>query len=252
MKSIKAVFWDVDGTLADTEMDGHRIAFNQAFNEFNLNWNWDISLYADLLEITGGVNRIKHYADTICLNMDANTASQIHHSKQTFYIHLVENGVISLRVGVKRLIGEIQKEGIEQWIVTTSSKRAVDSLIRKQFDLSDNPFSGVISGDDVKLKKPSPEAYLKAINLCNYESSEIIVIEDSLPGYSSATKSNLNTIMTLTPWNKTPIDKFINSFLIVDSLGDVNTKSLIYKPSSQLIDYISFNYIRTTLEKHKL
>jgi phosphoglycolate phosphatase-like HAD superfamily hydrolase len=50
---ISAVLFDVDGTLADTERDGHRLAFNAAFNDFDLSWDWNVELYGELLNITG-------------------------------------------------------------------------------------------------------------------------------------------------------------------------------------------------------
>ena len=63
MTALKALIFDVDGTLADTERDGHRVAFNQAFAEAGLDWDWTVSLYGDLLEVTGGRERILFYLD---------------------------------------------------------------------------------------------------------------------------------------------------------------------------------------------
>ncbi|MGO9592291.1 MAG: HAD hydrolase-like protein [Steroidobacteraceae bacterium] len=61
--NIKAIIFDVDGTLADTE-DAHRIAFNKTFAENHLNWNWDVALYDKLLKVTGGKERIKYFVES--------------------------------------------------------------------------------------------------------------------------------------------------------------------------------------------
>ena len=60
---LEALIFDVDGTLADTERDGHRVAFNGAFDEYNINWHWDAELYGKLLAVTGGKERMKYCLD---------------------------------------------------------------------------------------------------------------------------------------------------------------------------------------------
>src|SRR5262249_30992666 len=57
---LRALIWDVDGTLAETERDGHRVAFNDAFAAANLPWRWSVERYGELLAISGGYERLLH------------------------------------------------------------------------------------------------------------------------------------------------------------------------------------------------
>ena len=109
---LRAVLFDVDGTLADTERDGHRVAFNAAFEELGLDWTWDVDLYGDLLKITGGKERIHHYmknyapAELDRMGLDGLDAwiASLHKIKTKHYVSLLEGGEIPLRPGVERLI----------------------------------------------------------------------------------------------------------------------------------------------------
>ena len=116
MRDLKAVFWDVDGTLADTEMYGHRVAFNNAFNKFNLSFNWSISEYVSLLDIQGGKERIRLYSESNNITLSDSQISDIHQYKQKQYSNLLSLGNIPFRKGVIRLVHELKANQIEQWI----------------------------------------------------------------------------------------------------------------------------------------
>ena len=85
MNRLKAVFWDVDGTLADTELHGHRLDFNKAFSHFNINWHWDNKTYINLLTIHGGTQRILKYSQLENFEISKQLATEIHFKKQQKY-----------------------------------------------------------------------------------------------------------------------------------------------------------------------
>ena len=148
MTYLDGVYWDLDGTIANTELEAHLPAFNYAFKDFNLNWNWDRSLYLDLLKINGGKNRISYYSTLIRKSLNKQEVKEIHERKQYHYINYVKNNnVISLKTGVYRLIKELWKNKVRQFIVTSSSKKQA-KLISSQLFLEFNPFEFIISSDD--------------------------------------------------------------------------------------------------------
>jgi beta-phosphoglucomutase-like phosphatase (HAD superfamily) len=167
MPVLKTVFWDVDGTLADTEMDGHRPAFNRAFVEQGLNWTWDPETYKRLLSIPGGSLRMKTFAQQRGEVLSDAQFAQLRVSKQSHYLDAVRAGAVSLRPGVERLLRELQARGIDQWIVTSSGAPSVSALLDTLFPGGDHPFAGVISANDVSRHKPRPEPYLKALECSN-------------------------------------------------------------------------------------
>ncbi len=249
MTKLKSVFWDVDGTLADTEMYGHRIAFNNAFSEFNLDWEWDVQTYAQLLSIQGGFNRINYYAKLKKTDLHNSILEKIHERKQEYYKDAIYSGKVPLRIGVKRLIEEINTNGLSQYIVTTSSRKAVDALISKHFKNGLNSyFQGYITYEDVKQHKPHPEAYLKAINVSGINPERIIVIEDSIPGLLSATKASLNSILTLPSFNKIIYDEMSHAQSILDNLGDPNKFCTVLRGKSCKHGYITLEYLNNILK----
>ena len=114
MNKLKAIYWDVDGTIADTEMFGHRIAFNRAFLEFGLEWLWDNATYKSLLAISGGFHRIKYYSINTNKIISDEYIKAIHKKKQLFYKEILLSGEIPLRTGVARLIKQLYKQNIQQ------------------------------------------------------------------------------------------------------------------------------------------
>ena len=152
------VFWDVDGTIADTEMEGHRVAFNMTFQKLRLSWNWDRKLYTELLTIAGGGNRIKAFAESINYHLSQDQVLEIHNIKQMYYQRIISNGKIPIRIGVRRLIEDLARNNIEQWIVTTSGLKAVEVLMHSIFQSEENPFKGYLTAENVSKLKPDPEA----------------------------------------------------------------------------------------------
>ncbi|AAQ00028.1 Predicted phosphatase/phosphohexomutase of HAD family [Prochlorococcus marinus subsp. marinus str. CCMP1375] len=228
MEALNTVFWDLDGTIANTEMSGHRIAFNLAFSEYSLMWNWDEELYIRLLSIGGGLSRIIKYFEEINTYLSLEQAKLIHKRKQFHYNSLVSAGKLDLRIGVSRLINELYSKNVKQWIVTTSSILAVNAILNRYFPNHKLLFSGIISGEDVNCHKPDSEAYDLALKRSNSLPQNSLAIEDSIIGCQAAKSAQLKCIMTLSPWIKSAPRSTPHADLVVDHLGDNHMSSKIF------------------------
>lgn len=226
LKKLKAFLFDVDGTLADTERDGHRVAFNMAFADAGLNWDWDEKHYGHLLSVTGGKERMRFHAtenDPAFLkqpNVDKIIA-RLHKRKNTHYKFLLENGAVNLRSGVVRLIDEARKEGLLLAIATTTSIENVECLVQSQLGNDALEwFSVIAAGDMVANKKPAPDVFLLAMKELNLGTDECIAFEDSYNGLLSATAAGLKSIVTVNDYTKE--DDLSSAALLIDGLGEPN------------------------------
>ena len=246
MTYLEGVYWDLDGTIANTELEAHLPAFNYAFNDFNLDWNWDKSTYIDLLKINGGKNRISYYSKLVKRSMNDEEVKKIHERKQYHYInHVRKNNVISLKPGVYRLIKELQKKKVRQFIVTSSSKKQA-KLITNQLFIEFNPFEFIISSDDVQYLKPNPLPYLKAMRLSGISLNNSIVFEDSVTGLRSSLAAKIPTIYV--PSNiPAVIGKDMTLRCYVDSLGNENCKANVIKGPKLERDYVDCAYLEKYL-----
>ena len=245
MSLLKGVYWDLDGTLANTELEAHLPAFNLAFNDFGLNWKWETSNYIDLLKINGGKNRISHFSKTIGIKISEELVIRIHEKKQFHYLETIKKDTVHLKTGVKRLIYELFEKEVRQFIVTSSSRKQVDLLIEYLFP-DFNPFEFIISSDDVKYHKPNPLPYLKAMKLSGIEYNNSIVFEDSNEGIKSSLGANLPTIYV--PSNiPTVIDKQIKLDCILDGLGDFNKVANVIKGPKLKTNYIDYSFLNNFL-----
>ena len=153
MAFLEGVYWDLDGTIANTELEAHLPAFNNAFKDLDIDWNWDTNTYVKLLKINGGKNRIAHYSKLNNDHFSDDLIFKIHEKKQFHYLELIKNNSVKFKIGVFRLIKELHRKKIRQFIVTSSSRIQVDLLIENLFN-GFNPFEFIISSEDVELKKP--------------------------------------------------------------------------------------------------
>jgi len=224
MAVLQALLFDVDGTLADTERDGHRPAFNMAFKAARLDWYWDEALYGELLAVTGGKERIRYYLEKFnpefskpgCFN---DFVKNLHASKTKFYTQLMAEGRIPLRVGVERLINEARNEGMRMAIVTTTTPENVTALLKSTLGSeSESWFEVIAAGDIVPAKKPAPDIYLWALEQMNLMPEDAIAFEDSLNGIKSSAAANLKTIITINGYTKE--DDFSQAQLVLDQMGD--------------------------------
>ncbi|MXS80751.1 MULTISPECIES: HAD family hydrolase [Nitrosomonas] len=223
--ALSAVLFDVDGTLADTERDGHRLAFNQAFNELQLDWQWDIDLYGVLLQITGGKERIRFYLENYVPSFLGRNdldewITQIHKVKTRYFLNLLKEGRIPLRPGIKRLLDELRKNNIKIAIATTTTYENVSTLL--QCTLGDDAlswFTVIGAGDIVPKKKPAPDIYHWVLGQLGLPAEDCIAIEDSENGLKSATAAGIKTIITTSEYTRQ--QDFNNAALVLEDLENV-------------------------------
>ncbi len=221
---LQAVIFDVDGTLAETELAGHRVAFNRAFVEFGLDWHWTPELYGELLAVTGGKERVGLYVRTYApellerIDFDAWVA-RVHQRKSEIYSDLVLAGAISLRPGVARLIRELKENGIRLAVATTTTPSSLHSLIMANFRCEMSSLFEVIgAGDLVADKKPAPDVYQWVLRQLNLPPDACLAIEDSLPGITAARAAGLPTLITVNAY--TADDDFSGALSVVSDLGE--------------------------------
>ena len=241
MAYLEGVYWDLDGTIANTELEAHLPAFNYAFKDLDIDWNWDTDEYIQLLRINGGKNRIAHYSKSINDPFSDDLIIKIHERKQFHYLEIIKKNYVNLKIGVSRLINELHRKRIRQFIVTSSSRKQVDLLIEYLFN-GFNPFEFVISSEDVELKKPNPLPYLKAVQLSGIDKNNSIVFEDSNPGLKSSLAANLPTIFV--PSNIPIIlEENIKLDCILDSLGDENNVANVIKGPKLKKSYVDHSFL---------
>ena len=241
MTSLEGVYWDLDGTIANTELEAHLPAFNNAFRDLGINWHWDSNKYIELLKINGGKNRISYYFKSNNYEFSEDLIIKIHEKKQFHYLENIKNNCVQLKTGVLRLIKELHEKKVRQFIVTSSSRNQVDLILEYLFN-GFNPFEFIISSEDVELKKPNPLPYLKAIKLSGIKENNSIVFEDSNPGLKSSLAANLPTVFV--PSNiPIVIDEDIKLDCILDSLGDENNVAKVIKGPKLKKSYVDHSFL---------
>ncbi|HSN79022.1 MAG TPA: HAD-IA family hydrolase [Rhodoferax sp.] len=228
---LQALIFDVDGTLADTER-AHMAAFNHAFKEMGMDWVWDEALYTELLNISGGKERILHYwkqvnPDIRALNPQSldDRINRIHELKTAAYEHAVNHGEVSLRPGVLKLMDEALKAGLQLAIATTTSPVNIAALLRHAIgaDWRMN-FSAIGDASTAPIKKPHPQVYLQMLDALQLPASHCLAFEDSNNGLRAATAAGLATIVTPNPF--TAHHDFTGALKVVPDLSQVNLVQL--------------------------
>ena len=221
---LKALLFDVDGTLADTERDGHRPAFNAAFREFGLDWDWDVALYGKLLAVTGGKERMKYYVEQFRpdyvkpADFDSLVAA-LHKAKTAHYTRMLGQGGIPLRPGVTRLLREALSQGLILGVATTTTPENVTALLRHSL-AADGPewFSVIAAGDLVPAKKPAPDIYLWAMQQLGLQPEECLAFEDSENGIRASLGAGLRTVVTVNDY--TLDHDFSGAVAVLSDLGE--------------------------------
>jgi HAD superfamily hydrolase (TIGR01509 family) len=199
---LDALLWDVDGTLAETERDGHRVAFNRAFEAFGLPWRWSVQQYGELLAVTGGRERLLHdmarRTDAPVLSSEReDLARAVHLRKNEIYAAIVDAGGVKLRPGVAELLEECRSRGVRLAITTTTSKANVDALLRANLGSSwADGFAALVCGEDVRLKKPDPEVFATALRRLGIGPLQSLAIEDSPGGVAAARAADVPVVVT--------------------------------------------------------
>jgi len=237
MADLKALIFDVDGTLAETEKVGHLPAFNEAFRKADLNWNWDETMYADLLSVTGGKERILYFINQYKPSLPNHISIEelilmLHKEKTKFYHQIVSSGRLKLKAGIARLIGEARKKGILLAIATTTHPDNVISLLNAALAPdSHNWFKVIAAGDIVKEKKPAPDIYKFALDQLSLPASACIAFEDSRNGLLSALGAGIPVIVTKSFY--TEKEDFTGAKLVCNHPGEETDPCIIERCSFQ-------------------
>ncbi|MDZ7804636.1 HAD family hydrolase [Thiohalophilus sp.] len=224
MAELAALLFDVDGTLADTERDGHRVAFNRAFAEAGLAWEWDVPLYGELLRITGGKERMRHYLEqyrpAATLPGDpSDWIADLHRAKTRHYEALLGEGGIPLRPGVERLLREARDAGYRLAIATTTTPANVSALLENAVGPEAlHWFEVIAAGDVVPAKKPAPDIYHYAMEKMALDPAWCIAFEDSHNGILASKGADLKTIITVNDYTRD--HDFDDAELVLDSFGE--------------------------------
>jgi beta-phosphoglucomutase-like phosphatase (HAD superfamily) len=223
--TIKAIIFDVDGTLADTE-DGHRKSFNKAFAESGLAWDWDVALYDKLLKVTGGKERIRHFVET-CLPNFVKPADydgfvkNLHAVKTRHYTNMLGEGHIPLRPGIKQLMADARRLGIRLAIATTTTPENVTALLQQGLGADGESWFEVIGcGDIVPHKKPAPDIYFWVLEKMRLSAADCIALEDSENGLRSALAAGIKTFVTINQYTRN--QNFAGAAGVFDDLSNLS------------------------------
>ena len=251
MSELKAIFWDQDGVIIDTEKDGHRVAFNKMFKESGYDFEWDVDTYGELLAISGGKERMRHYftEKSILLEgipeKDSDFLLGLHKKKTAIFVEMIESGILPLRAGVHRLMQEAMAAGLRLGVCTTANERSTNAIAKGM--LGDINLEFVLAGDVVSKKKPDPEIYLLALEKSGLSPEQCIVIEDSRNGLLAAQAAGLRSVATTNIYTENEdlvrfgdtlqLKDLSPASIVVSSLGDPDGEKGVLKHSAKPFEF---------------
>lgn len=247
---MSAIVFDCDGVLADTERDGHRLAFNQAFRELGIPIGWSEETYRDKLQIAGGKERMASeltpaFALANGLATDADGQAELlagwHRRKTEIYTEMVAAGALPTRPGITRIITEAQDAGWQLGVASTSAEPSVRAILAQAIGRERaGRFDLVLAGDVVARKKPAPDIYLLALERLGLTPAEVLVVEDSRNGLVAATEAGLRCVMTVNGY--TEDEDSSEAILVVSTLGDPGgerSRVIANRSAARPADYIT-------------
>lgn len=228
---LNALIFDVDGTLADTE-SVHLQAFNHAFRLEGLDWHWDVNQYTQLLDISGGKERMLHHWRTVDPDMKevdagalADTINRLHETKTAYYENAVNSGAVTLRPGVLALMNEARAQGLQLAIATTTSPVNIAALMRTAIGPDwRSHFLAIGDASNAPIKKPHPQVYMKVLADMGLRAADCVAFEDSANGLRAARAAGLDTVIT--PNGFTAHHDFTGALRVVPDLSGVNVARL--------------------------
>jgi HAD superfamily hydrolase (TIGR01509 family) len=220
---LKAVVFDCDGVLVDTERDGHRVAFNRAFAARGYDFEWSVAEYAELLKVAGGKERMRHYFNQKGWPDDVadqdGFIKEMHKLKTDLFMEIIGSSELPLRPGVARLVDEVIAERLVLAVCSTSNERAVNLVVETMLGAERRAhFAAILAGDVVSKKKPDPEIYNLAMERLGLQPLECVVIEDSHNGLLAAKAAGAYCVVTTNGY--TEAEDFATADLVVPELGD--------------------------------
>lgn len=222
---LQAVVLDVDGTLVDSERDGHRLAFNQAFEEAGLPDRWDVELYGELLDVTGGKRRIDAYLERQGMAEEEREeiASRLHARKTEIFTAMAREGAIEPRPGVRELLDELEEAGVRLAVATTGSSAWVRPLLDRQFGLE--RFEAVVTSEEAPDRKPDPSAHRMALEALGLAPGAAPAVEDSLNGLRAAKSAGLACVVVVNDYTRE--QDFSDADLVLDGFGAPNSAAAV-------------------------
>ncbi len=251
--SLKALIFDVDGTLSNTEADGHRIAFNLAFDEYKLGWHWNIDTYGQLLAVTGGKERIKYFATDFLHNKNVPNDFDalipvLHQAKTRHYTELLASGAIPLRPGVERLLKEARETGLRLAIATTTTPANVTALLTHTLgEDAISWFDVIAAGDIVPAKKPAADIYTCALQKLQLPAAQCMAFEDSHNGLLSSLGAGLKTVVTTNDY--TTGHDFTGAEIVLDNMGEPDSPFQLIQGDANGYDYLDCRMIEYLHQK---
>jgi len=214
---MRGVVLDVDGTLVDSERDGHRVAFNRAFEEAGLPDRWDVEHYGELLQVPGGKRRLKAYfgEQKVPDAESEELAGRLHTRKTEIFTGMAREGEIEARPGVGELLDELEEAGVRLGVATTGSRTWVDPLLDRLFGLG--RFEAIVGGDEVPEPKPDPSVYRMALERLGLEAADVPAIEDSAIGLRAAKAAGLPCVVVVNDYTRA--QDFGAAELVLDGFG---------------------------------
>ncbi len=205
---MQALIFDCDGVLVDTERDGHRVAFNDAFRAAGLAAEWSVDRYGELLSTGGGKERMRRHFDETGWpahipsgDRDALILS-LHHAKTDLFMRIIEGGALPLRPGVARMVDAALAAGMQVAVCSTSNERAVSAVVRVLLGADRAARITIFAGDAVVRKKPDPAIYKLAATTLGLTPAACVVIEDSHMGLTAAKAAGMRCIVTKSAYSQ--------------------------------------------------
>jgi HAD superfamily hydrolase (TIGR01509 family) len=224
----RGLIFDCDGVLADTELHGHLVAFNQMWRKLGVPWQWSPEQYAEKLKIGGGKERMaslfleKKFQEVFSVPKSEEERKALianwHKEKTAIYQEIIASGAIPPRSGIKRIVEAVLGAGWKVAVASTSAKPSVEAVLIHAVGESNAEHFTVLAGDVVAAKKPAPDIYLLASKKLGIPPESCVAIEDSRNGLLSANSAGIRVLVT-TSWFTTGED-FSEARLVVSALGD--------------------------------